>query len=108
MFNFLSCQARKERKEREFFSRFLGGPRRERAGPYSRESPHRNAQTSETLTERRPPEESSQSRQSVGEEANITSITGEEGASVSGDTETRKRNREDENDGTFKLNKCIN
>jgi hypothetical protein len=49
MSDFLSRQAKKERKEREYFSRILAGSNKgkARASPYPKESPRRRTQTTE-------------------------------------------------------------
>ena len=50
MSDFLSRQAKKERKEREYFSRILTGSSKGKArvSPYPKEFPRRQTQTTET------------------------------------------------------------
>jgi hypothetical protein len=102
MSDFLLRQARKERKERQYYTRVLG-IRRERPAPYRRESPRRSTPTGQVQTT----DQSSA--------IDVTSATlGEAGASDApqgqaeiseipnvGRSSPQKRRREDDDDGTF-------
>ena len=99
MSDFLHRQARKERKEREFYTRFLG-IRRERAAPYPRESPRRSTPMGQVpVTEQTEEGEAGAPRGSDAPQAPQPEIS--EIPTTDRSSPPKRRREDDDDDGTF-------